>query len=324
MDPIFLIGVPRSGSTMLRMILNSHPNIYSGGEMPWLSGNYGVRGFGTETSIRCLYQRMTVGDYSISKTMSHINKDNVRRSFNSFVKDIIDLQLTKEGKNIWIEKTPDNIIQIPFLKEIFPNARFIHIMRDGRDVALSTIKANWSELFYFIDVKNKRRFVNLRGLFNKRVLYRLPKYIQDVLLRVNLEPSYNSMSQNIFYPIANTYYNAFFRWEKWIEIYERDAEKYNIDHISIKYEDLLLKPKDMFPYILNFIGEDWHDDYLNYSKFKQDFPLEDIGATSALKFSSIEPRNLYKWKTNLNSRQKRITKKYFDDFLQLKGYEPTT
>ncbi|MBI4684761.1 MAG: sulfotransferase [Nitrospirae bacterium] len=308
---------------MLRMILNSHPLIFSGNEMPWLAGNYIVDNLGPEVSLRGLYLRMILDDRSFVKS-SHIDKESAKKVFSSFVKNITELQLEKTGKKIWVEKTPDNIIQTSFLHEIFPQAKFIRIVRDGRDVALSTIKVDWKGLHYFIDNKKTNlKFKNLRKSINSRLLYELPKTLQEILLRAKLEPAYNNLEKTVFYPIANTYYNALYRWEKWNQIYENDVERLNINELSIKYEDMLLKPHEAFSKIFDSIGIDWDKNILNYSNYKHDHIQGDTGATSALKFSSLEPSNAYKWKKELTSWQKRVTKKYFDNYLYSSGYEKT-
>ena len=48
-----------------------------------------------------------------------------------------------EGKSLYGDKTPDHVLQIPELAELFPEARFIHLIRDGRDVALANLDVPW-------------------------------------------------------------------------------------------------------------------------------------------------------------------------------------
>ncbi len=47
------------------------------------------------------------------------------------------------GKPRWAEKTPHNILFMVPLGEIFPDARFLHVVRDGRDVACSLVTMDW-------------------------------------------------------------------------------------------------------------------------------------------------------------------------------------
>ena len=61
--------------------------------------------------------------------------DAVRR----FISGMFDLAMNETEKKRWLEKTPTNILYMKELLEIFPEAKFIHIYRDGRDVAASII-----------------------------------------------------------------------------------------------------------------------------------------------------------------------------------------
>jgi protein-tyrosine sulfotransferase len=325
MYPFFLVGVPRSGSTMLRMILDSHPLIFSGSEMPWLGGNYIQDNMSPEVSIRGLYKRMVQSNYSLDKGSSYIRKEDLRKSFQSFLKDIVGVQMQRAGKKIWVEKTPDNIVQVPFLRELLPGAKFIHIIRDGRDVALSTINVQWKMLHFFTERKKSYfRFSGLRQSVNSKILYNLPKFVQENFMRTTLEHSYSNSNGTVFYPIANTYYNALYRWKYWTQAYEQDIKKDKIEQITIKYEDLLLKPIETLSVLFDFMGVDWNKDILLYSKYHHDFIPGDLGSESALQFSSVDPRNVHKWKTKLNASQKKVTRKFFDDYLESKGYEETT
>ncbi len=49
-----------------------------------------------------------------------------------------------QGKKRWVEKTPSNIMHMERLLTLFPGAKFIHVIRDGRDVAISRRKLGWT------------------------------------------------------------------------------------------------------------------------------------------------------------------------------------
>jgi hypothetical protein len=63
-------------------------------------------------------------------------------NYAEFVSRLYDLRARKTGKTMSGEKTPDYCRKMPLLHQLFPQARFLHIIRDGRDVALSTL--NWA------------------------------------------------------------------------------------------------------------------------------------------------------------------------------------
>lgn len=62
----------------------------------------------------------------------------------SFIKSLFGEKLFQKQKKIWAEKTPHNILHIGLLRELFPDARFICIHRDPRDVVASLMKKQWA------------------------------------------------------------------------------------------------------------------------------------------------------------------------------------
>ena len=121
--PIVLGGCGRSGTTLLRMMLDSHRRICCGPESSifrrraidadWLADRFG---FGRD-EIRA------VRDAAVSRP--------------AFIEAFAGLCMQKAGKARWAEKTPRNIGRIGEVFRCFPAARFVHVLRDGRDVACS-------------------------------------------------------------------------------------------------------------------------------------------------------------------------------------------
>lgn len=113
---VLLIGAARSGTTLLaEQILAHHPQVayWSEPDHVW---NY-----------RNLYRRNDSRDASEAT-------EEVRR----YIRSSFESQWRKQGrKPVLLEKTPANCLRIPFIREIFPEAKMIHLVRDGRDVALS-------------------------------------------------------------------------------------------------------------------------------------------------------------------------------------------
>src|SRR5688572_28498775 len=69
-----------------------------------------------------------------------INSD-VPVSYSSYVSAIFDLYGQREGKSLVGDKIPNYVLNIPTLHALWPQAKFVHIIRDGRDVCLSMV--NW-------------------------------------------------------------------------------------------------------------------------------------------------------------------------------------
>ncbi|MEQ9236749.1 sulfotransferase family protein [Coleofasciculus sp. E2-BRE-01] len=143
-SPIFLLGVGRSGTTLLRMMLDSHPEIMCGSEAPWIT-NQVIDGF---PSLRELTQYLIKHKWGPVNGLTGVNEDIIYQQMALFIDGIMSTAAQSYGKTRWADKTPRNIIAVPFLYRLFPHAKFIHLFRDGRDVALSTKAAPWKTIPY--------------------------------------------------------------------------------------------------------------------------------------------------------------------------------
>lgn len=133
-DPVFILGVPRSGTTLLRVIMDSHSKVLGAPETAWITGGYG--GF----SIRQLVDSMGNENIGATKNLDGISHQDLINSARLFINNILSNYLIKNKKELLILKTPDDIRYLNFLHKLYPNARYLHIFRDGRDVACSTYR----------------------------------------------------------------------------------------------------------------------------------------------------------------------------------------
>jgi protein-tyrosine sulfotransferase len=188
MDPVFIVGVPRSGTTLLRVILDSHPNLAVGPECPWISGNYGDL-----ISFRHLYETLISHKSGPIKNLNGVTHDMVASVMGNAINEILQGYAQKKKKQRWLEKTPDNIAFIPFLNTIFPNAKYIHIIRDGRDVACSSFnsKHNWGTHINCNEKIIKNTIINCLKRWNLWVT-QFQKWIEEYNLNVH-ELKYEDM-----------------------------------------------------------------------------------------------------------------------------------
>lgn len=125
-SPLNLIavgGCGRSGTTLVRVILDSHRNICCGPE----SGLFKPR----PLDLNKLNRKFKI---DVPQLQAAYDKSQSRAEF---IEQFAEICLAREGKPRWAEKTPRNVLQLDYLFARFPEARFVHVLRDGRDVACS-------------------------------------------------------------------------------------------------------------------------------------------------------------------------------------------
>jgi Sulfotransferase family len=141
--PIFIVGSPRSGTSILTWCLGQHPNIFPVPESNWMA-DFAV-------SVAISYQIGTArGDRTILSAMN-IARDEFFAHFGISINDLIlshreDLdrkrKITRsqsEPKSRWVDGTPEYSLHIYALRKLFPEAVFIHILRDVHSVVRSML-----------------------------------------------------------------------------------------------------------------------------------------------------------------------------------------
>ena len=151
--PVFVLGCPRSGTTLLYHMLLS-------------AGNFVV--YRTESQVFNLLEPR-FGDLSIARNKrkllqtwedsalftktgleaSAVKAEVMARCQNAgdFLRIVMDAMARKQGVERWAETTPITWLSLRRIKETIPNALVIHIIRDGRDVALSLERQHWIRPF---------------------------------------------------------------------------------------------------------------------------------------------------------------------------------
>jgi hypothetical protein len=137
---VFIVGCPRSGTTLLQGLLTAHPKIISFPESHFFSSLIipkwsHLLGIGSPQARQ-----------KLDKLISHLALKNARKlpektwrvsNYIAYFTALLDNAALAGERSIWIEKSPEHLHQISFIEKHVPNAKFIHIVRNGSDVVAS-------------------------------------------------------------------------------------------------------------------------------------------------------------------------------------------
>jgi len=147
---LFVCGFPSSGTDLTKTILNTHPDIYLNGEMPLLH-NITKNGFCADTKFTSLHE-IRAFQTLLSKLDTWNNIENLGYSFTNEIEskkelnleEVLKMSFTSRTTPVWGNKTPQNTEHISELADLFPQAFFLVVVRDVRDVCLSW-RNKWSK-----------------------------------------------------------------------------------------------------------------------------------------------------------------------------------
>lgn len=162
--PIFVIGCPRSGTTMLQLMLHSHERIAVPPETRFLIQAYYHRRL--HGDMRDVENRRRLAEWIATDKSTKFRelgidrKSYVRRavegpgSLGSVVGEAFRTYAERFGKPRWGDKRPCYYKHVDMLLRLFPDAQFVHLIRDGRDCVASLKGMPWYKLDVYHAIAN--------------------------------------------------------------------------------------------------------------------------------------------------------------------------
>ena len=126
--PIFVLGMPRSGTTLTEQILASHPKVYGAGEL------------GVVSRVTRLTGRVVGARVPYPFTVPRMTKGQVRDAGRYYLDRIAEIE---DQSDHVVDKLPHNFDHIGLIALMLPNAKIVHLQRDPRDVAVSNYFQNF-------------------------------------------------------------------------------------------------------------------------------------------------------------------------------------
>lgn len=151
-DPfVFIVGRGRSGTTLVRAMLTSHSDLAIPNETHFIvplsrdrhlfhsDGRPNVDALLSKLRRQPGFRSMGLDDDEVACVLG----EDRPGTYADAIRLLFRMHARNQGKNRFGDKTPIHVLHIEYLAELFPEARFIHLIRDGRDVTLSIMDQHW-------------------------------------------------------------------------------------------------------------------------------------------------------------------------------------
>jgi hypothetical protein len=280
--PLIVIGAGRSGTTMVRHALMQHREVASFEfEMNplWKYGNEHIN-----------HDMLNVSDNYSGKAANYIQKAFISKSLKSQKPRVLD-------------KTVANVMRLAYIQKVLPDAKVLHIIRDGRSVSASAI-ARWSTKHpasYFL---KKLKTVPIRSL-PRLSLEVISSKFSTILQNKNYRQTWGSRWPGIDDDVAKLPLASLCakQWVMQVEtaLCQKNQLRPN-SYLEIRYEDLVLEPKKVFAEISSFFE-------LSFDQKLNDW----VSAT-------IDNSRTEKWREYLDEEQLKLVLEQSSDLLGRLGY----
>ncbi|MGD9332690.1 MAG: sulfotransferase [Desulfobacterales bacterium] len=288
---VFIVGSPRSGTTILGEMLDRHRQISQWYE-PYFVWD------------RCFRRHPHDERSRREATPRVINQ--IRHDFYRYRE--------KSGSRVIVDKSPRNSLKIPFIKTIFPQAQFIHLIRDGRDVTLS-IHKEWRRRMQILnDPSLGSRFNHRQALKVVRAWISKQPFLQDKIRalwfethghfidhskhlnrtrwngRIGWGPRFRNW-EHFFNQKRLLQFNAY-QWLKCVAAVHQAWDAIpTAKKLEIRYEEMIKAEQKTLARIIDFIGLTASDRFLgslpqlkrgNTNKWAQEFTNAQMSAISPI------------------------------------------
>ncbi len=296
MKPAFIIGSPRSGTTILENILSCHAEIAE-----WYEPYYLWERFFTSTANDV---------WSPAELTPGVEKV-IRKEFEKFTQ--------KADQTVVLDKSPTHAFNIEIIHQIFPDAKWIHMLRDGRDVTLS-INKEWQKREQMVRQRNYGRLFRVAWQMLGRQpfwRYKLEALLFEMKTNLSVNPRrYLNKSKwrgepgwgPRFYgwdEYIKTHSYLQFNAMQWVKSVEAVLSSWprlpEENRLEVRYEDLLTDPVTNISEIVKFLGQEPTE------AFFQNIP-------------SLKSGNFHKWKDELTPSEIAEIKPILSPLLETTGY----
>ena len=187
-SPIFLVGVPRSGTTLLAAFLDAHSRLGCGAETDYFhflaqtdQTSLFAEDIWPNSGMKFLFEVFPSRETRPLPDCYELTRSEIRSfllkhhpSPDIMLRAVVEQSALRAGKHRWVEKTPRHLLHLKAISSCFPDAKIVRIIRDPRDVALSTLETwSWPPrtlegavlMWKYFDDHSRRFFAQQRNVY---------------------------------------------------------------------------------------------------------------------------------------------------------------
>ncbi len=281
-QPVIIIGAARSGTNMLRDVLTALPGF---GTWPCDEINYIWR-YGNA--------RFPSDELTPEHAQPHVRR-YIRRQFNALA--------VRRGLRFVVEKTCANSLRVPFVDAVFPDAKYVFLVRDGRDVVASARKC-WRAPLRPMYLLRKARFVPWRDVpyYGCRYAYnRLYRLFSRQRRVATWGPRFHEM--DAFARTHSLEETCAEQWRRSVDAAARALAGLEDGRVySVRYEDFVAHPAEHLARICRFLG----------------FPADGDVIRAAV--ASVSSRSVGNWRHELEPPVAARIQTMLEPYLEAWGY----
>ncbi|RME88589.1 MAG: sulfotransferase [Anaerolineae bacterium] len=225
-EKFFIFGHARSGTTLLARLVRLHPEVYCNWQAHFFTRRPLLKGMVDSPEMEEWLTRRS-NRWNRGRDLSPV----VLRAVADF---ILEREAAREGARIVGDKSPNSLLNgesVRNLHAVYPDARLIYIVRDGRDVALSERFRNFVEESRFLTAEDKRLLADLR---------RDPAPFREGRRSIFTETFLRRIARS---------------WVRNLEETEAEGRRlFGEGYFSLRYEDLLACPFEVMGGVWRFLG----------------------------------------------------------------------
>jgi hypothetical protein len=281
-NQVFVVGSGRSGTTLIGDILDLHPQICR-----WYEPYF----------IMDHHFRHALNDCRTAMEANDEVKQQIINAFEGYRR--------RRGCQIIVDKSPRNSLKIPFLLAIFPKAKFIHVLRDGRDATLS-IYREWQKRQHILREKKNffqamqaiQKFLARQPLLEHKVAalcFEIADW-PDILKGKQAFPRFKRWEgqvgwgprfegwQVVIARVSTLEFSAL-QWAKCVDAIIAASHHFEADRfLEIRYEALLRQPEETLKQIFDFLEAPFPPGFMqnlpllsadNFGKWAEGFSSEE-------------------------------------------------